>query len=121
MSKLQDNLRFIGVFNAHILLSRFAEPGKDVACSYSPPEPRACRCATAHVWSPSHKTNPKGHWSDYGKMAFVGYKKESMPKAIAWATERYGVTKWVPDPTNRSTMIPEAAREAAIAAIRNGK
>ena len=31
------------------------------------------------------------------------------------------VTKWVPDPTNRSTMIPEAAREAAIAAIRNGK
>jgi len=32
-----------------------------------------------------------GAWYDYGAMAFVGKKRESFQKAIAWAELTYGV------------------------------
>lgn len=121
MSKLSEALRGIGVFNTHNLLTRFGVKGKDIAVVYCPSPPGRMgigRPDKTIVMSPSHKTDRGAHWTHNGCMAFSGKKTESMPKAIDWATDRYGIEKWVADPTDRSAKIPEYVLEAAKKAVK---
>lgn len=113
MSKLQDQLREMRVFNTHGLLKHFALKGRDVAVVYHTAVPRQCSCNHSVVYSPSHKTSPDAPWYNNGCKSFVGQKSESVPLAIAWATEKYGITEWVTCPTDRSAKIPAEVLEAA--------
>ena len=115
---IKQRLRDYGVINTHDLLLRFAKKGKDVACCYYPPDTRGVMAAKTQVYSPRYKTDPAGSWYNYGQKTFVGNKAESMPQAIAWASKRYGIREWVPDPTSRSTMIPLEVRMLALATVR---
>lgn len=118
MSKITDSLRAIGHYNTYGLLATFSDKGQDVGCSYSPPEPRACRGHTARVFSPSHQTDPGSAWYEHGMKTFVGRISESLPAAMAWASEKYGVREWVPCPFNRSARIPAIVRKRALAALK---
>lgn len=40
------------------------------------------------------KTDPEGPWYNYGNKTFLGKRSESFPKAVAWATERFGIQNW---------------------------
>lgn len=70
------------------------------------------QCNKTLVWSPSFITDPKAHWSDHGRKAFVGNRSKSMPQALAWATETYGITEWVPSPFGGSK-IPKLVLDKA--------
>jgi hypothetical protein len=118
MSKLEDQLRAIRVFNTHELLLRFGVPGRDVGLTYYPPETRSVRPNMTKVYSPTFKTNPKAHWSDYFCKVFIGNRAESMPEAQAWASEQYGITEWAPDPTSRGGKVPKYVVDAAKAAVK---
>ncbi len=70
-------------------------PNQAVAISYSPYEARSGRCSGSQVWSPFFKTNPEGAaWYEYGKKSFHGNRASSMPAAMLWATEKYGIVNW---------------------------
>ena len=115
---LRDRLRKVGVINTHDLLKKFGVPGKtDVAVHYYRPEPRMVRGPHSNVFSPSHKTDPQAHWSDHGCKAFTGNRAESSEEAIAWATEKYGIKEWVPDPTGMAVRVPKSVRDAVMAAL----
>lgn len=114
-----DKLRAIQIRNVYELLARFADKGKDVACTYSPGHSRTFQTRGTQVCSPSHKTDPGGHWLDYGRKTFNGPQEESMPQAMDWASKKYGIDEWVPSPINpRSDKVPRAVRERALAAIK---
>jgi hypothetical protein len=107
MSKLVEQLREIGVINTHDLLRKFADVGKDVACSYSTSAARSVMCSRTTVFSPSHKTSPESAaWYDYGNKTFNGGRTDSLNAAMAWASEKYGITEWATCPTDRSAKIP---------------
>lgn len=116
MSRLAEALRAMGIYNNHNLLSRFGEPGRDVWCEYHAPEPRSCTCQTTRVYSPSHKTRPDAPWYDHGRQAFIGNRAESMPLAVTWASERYGIDEWAPSPFGGK--VPAYVRKAAERAVR---
>lgn len=97
MSKLADALRERKIFNTHGLLAEFGEAGKDVGVMFNSADHRSCHPACSHIYSPSFKTAPNSPWYDYQQKSFVGIKRESHPKALAWAEETYGV-KFVPGP-----------------------
>lgn len=90
MSKLQDALRAIKVFNNHNLLTRFGGPD-DVAVEYHP-SPRGrlgyAQCDKTKVWSPRPhrdlKRDERGLGSVYQK-EFLGNRKETFDRAIIWA------------------------------------
>lgn len=117
MSKLSEGLRAMGIFNTHELLKRFGVKGKDVAVSYCPPLPRMVQAARSYVYSPSHKTDEQAGWYDYGRKAFIGKQAESMPRALAWASELYEIDEWAPDPTSRGSKVPKYVADAARAAV----
>lgn len=122
MSKQSEALRAIGVFNTWNLLQRFAAPNRDIAVTYDKrPEGRMgmAQCDKSRVFSPSHQTNPKSAWYDYGQKSFTGNRADSFPEAIAWATETYGITEWDTCPMNRNTKIPKEAKKAALAALKD--
>jgi hypothetical protein len=116
--KATERLRAIGVSNTHELLRRFAPKGMDVACMYYPAEPRACRGRATKVYSPSHKTDPEAAWYDRGQKSFGGERERSMAEAVAWASQRYGITGWATCPTDRTAKIPATVRERALDAVR---
>ena len=119
--KTADRFRSIKVFNTHELLLRFGEKGKtDVAVSYTAYEARSMRGNATTIYSPSHKTDPNGAWYTYGHKSFVGNRAESLPEALAWASDRYGIPldDWVPDPTQRGSYVPRDVREKALAALK---
>lgn len=98
MSKRQDALRKMDVFNMHYVLSRFGERGvDDVGIDYRPRESRGV-VSGSYALSPNHATAPNAAWYDHGKKTFYGNRSESMPKAMAWASERYGIAGWKPGP-----------------------
>ena len=67
-----------------------------------------------------HKTDPKGHWRDYGDKTFnIGGradKEEALAEAIAWANERFGKREWVRDPYG--SYQEESAIEAVLSEIK---
>jgi len=106
--------RLVQVLNAHKihndweLLSRFTEKGEiNVAVTYRVPYPRLVRPRGTQVWAPGIVTDADAHWVDNGNKTFTGQKAESWPKAMAWATEKYKITKWGPSPFGASTYLPE--------------
>lgn len=118
MSKLADKLRAMRVFNDHDLLSRFAANRKRaIAVDYIPPEGRLVRAHSSRVWSPFFQTDPNSAWYDHGHKTFVGRRSESLPKALAWATEQYGIAEWATSPFGAK--IPKDAMDAASRAARD--
>lgn len=113
MTKLADKLREHGVYNTWDVLKRFAEPGKDVACRFTRCQPREVLPDRTAVFSPSHSTEPDAPWYQHGQEWFSGRMSESMPEAIAWASEKYGVDGWSTSPFSRSERIPTAVLDAA--------
>ena len=119
MSKLSDALRDMRVFSDHALLVRFGVRGKtDVCLIYYPAVPRSVQPSKTSVYSPSHRTKPDAAWYNNGCKTFVGTLRVSMPKAMAWATERYGIERWVNSPFGRSSKVPKAVLDAARRAVR---
>lgn len=115
MSKLAEQLMAHRIHNDHNLLRQFGDIGKNIAVSYRPGQEGrmgVAHCNKTVVHSPSFKTDPKSHWSDYGCMSFTGNRSESMPKALAWATETYGITEWVPSPFGGSK-LPKSVLDKA--------
>lgn len=109
--KLVDALRERKIYNDHGLL--LALGGKtDICISYAPYEHRSVRTRRTHVYSPSHHTDPDAWWGNHGKKTFIGKRSESMPKAIAWASEKYGITEWSTSPFGGSK-IPACVLVAA--------
>lgn len=103
MSKIKDKLGEVKVHNAH----NFAGHG-NVYIAYSPNEyGRIMRPARWQVVRPGFKTDPDGHWMNYGHKTFLlvnagethKEKKEiALEEAKAWASERYGITEWAKTP-----------------------
>jgi hypothetical protein len=116
MSKLADNLRALKIHNNHGLLTVFGDE-RDVWIDYVPPEVRQVRAARSMVHSVHHRTDPNGHYSDYGAKSFSGNRAASMPCAIAWATEAYGITEWAPSPFGGK--IPARVLAKAKAAVKS--
>ena len=117
MSKLADALRAMRVFNDHALLMRFAADRRMAVCvSYIPHEAQMVNAARSQVSSPFFKTDPRAHWSDHGCKTFVGNRAESMPLALAWAQEKYGVSEWAPSPFG-GAKVPKEIRDAAKRAV----
>ena len=116
---MTDKLREAGVVNTHDLLKRFGTPGvDDVAVVYYPAEDRG-PCARASVYSPSHETDPDAAWYDYKQKTFVGLRAKSVPRARAWASERYRVAEWAPCPTGRGAWVPAHLRRRALDAVKS--
>ena len=117
MSKLADALRAMRVFNDHALLMRFAADKQKAVCVlYDPSWTQTARPALCRVWSPFFETDPRAHWSDHGCKTFVGNRAESMPLALAWAQEKYGVSEWAPSPFG-GAKVPKEIRDAAKRAV----
>lgn len=72
----------------------FIQQEMAVAISYRRGEPKMCTTNKSSIWSPYFKTDPDSAWYDYGNLAFIGKKTESLPKAIDWATNKYGIIEW---------------------------
>ncbi len=51
-------------------------------------------CNKSVVWRKGFKTDPKGPHYNHGNKTFVGNRTESLPQAMAWAGERYGIKEW---------------------------
>lgn len=118
MSKLADALREqFKIFNTHGLLSKFGDKDRDIAVSYTAPDQRSVMANGSAVWSPSFKTDPQSAWYDHGKRTFVGNRAESMPRALKWATETYGITDWAPCPFG-GAKVPKYVLDRAKAAVK---
>lgn len=93
-----------GVFNSHEVCKRFNPAEKKVFISYRPQDTgRAYQSAAWQVIRPGFKTDPEGHWRDYGHKTFMVHGRENrqgqLDEAIKWANGRYyGDIEWVKDP-----------------------
>lgn len=116
MSKFADKLRALNIYNNHDILKRFGKHGHDVYVDYDKAESRG-RCSHSTVYSPSHKTDPQSAWYDYGNKSFVGNRKESLPKAMEWASDKYGIAEWAVSPFGGR--IPQYVYDAAKEAVRS--
>jgi hypothetical protein len=113
MSKLSEALRAARIVNTHGMLLRFGGQS-DVAILYHPTENgRGGRYARAQIYSPHFKTDPQSHWMDNGYKTFSGSRDKSIPEAMDWVARQYGITEWLPDPTDRSNLVPAHVRKAA--------
>lgn len=111
MNRVREALRAAGIFNTWGVLSEFGIAGvDDVALMYYPSD-RTTVCGV-RATSPSHETAPG---SRHGRKLFVGNRDRSMPEAVAWAAERYGIKEWAPCPMDPATKIPLAVRRRALA------
>ena len=101
-------LREHHIFNPHNLCT--AGGGK-IFIGYSPQVTgRAYRSAKWQIIGSTFKTDPTGHWTDYGHKTFNpsrfanGNESHHQAKAKAleaaklWASEKYGITHWERDP-----------------------
>lgn len=95
MGKLADALSAMRIHNNHNLLSRFGGE-RDVWVEYVPPD--RVRAQKSAVYSITHQTDPNASWYDHGNKTFVGNRARSLPVALAWATETYGITEWAASP-----------------------
>lgn len=117
MSKTSEALRNIGIYNDHGLVARFGTAKKDdLFLSYDAPE--RARCGGTRVHSPSHQTDPKAHWQDWGCKSFTGGRTESLAEAQEWAAKTYGITEWSASPFSSSARVPTHILKAAKAALK---
>lgn len=116
MSKLSDALNKLRVFNNWDLMRRFGERGKDVSCDYSTGWSRGCEPRHTSVSSPTFYTDPGAHWQNHGAKWFCGNRSESLPLAMVWASEQYGIDEWVTSPFGGK--VPKPVLVAAKAAVK---
>lgn len=50
--------------------------------------------AGSYVVQVGEKTDPTGPWYNNGHKTFSGKRDESLPLALAWASERFGIKNW---------------------------
>lgn len=138
MSKITDRLSRIGVFNdfgfcyeSGAVNSKYAvvrpEPPKIEGLpevvpfiSYTPAETgRGYKSANWQIARKNFITDKEAHWRDYGKKTFSVYRREEkaaqLEAALAWASERYGVTEWVKTPFG--SYAPAAFVKARLAQL----
>lgn len=121
---LKEHLYRCGVHNTHALLRQFGDSGRDIAISYQrAPYGRMgfATCNETRVWSPSFKTELNGPYYNHGAKTFIGNKADSMPLALAWAAEKYGIAEWASDPLNVNVKVPAYVRQRAEAWLANLK
>jgi hypothetical protein len=115
MTKTEEKLRTVGIYNAHGVLTKYAEAtGAAVppAITYQTQElGRMFRCASWRVIRPGFETDPNAHWQDHKQKTFAAVypqtdKAPKLEEAKAWATARYGITEWVTIPGLRDTRFP---------------
>lgn len=112
----RNSWRALGVFNSHQLCQR---GGKGVYVAYIPTDRgRGGHGAYWQVIRPGYKTDPGGPWYNHGHKTFNLWRREEKEakrlEAIAWASERYGITgEWQRDPWG--DYHPPGALEAAAA------
>jgi len=112
-------LRAGRIFSTHDILVSFGIRGStDVACFYARISEPLGMVPGCYIYSPSHRTDPQARRHDHRCKTFVGERSESMPRALAWASRRYGVTEWAPCPLDAYAMIPRVVREAALTCVR---
>ena len=112
-SEMTDILVQEHIINTFDVLRRFADKGKDIACSYFPKDnSRGGRSARVTVFSPSHQTDPSAHWLNRGCKTFLGKKNVSLPLALAWAQEKYGISEWSTVPTRTAKdLVPKIVHD----------
>lgn len=93
-----------------------------ISISYAAYSGRGSSGSRWQVWSPYFKTDPEGHWTDYGKKSFPVYKnnrKEILEEVKKWVADNYGITDWkfnrareyVPSIVNEKLPIPKRESE----------
>ncbi len=117
----KDALRAIGIFNGHNAMTAAKAAGydgPDILLTYAPTDTgRGGRSAYWRVSSLSHKTDPDGHWQDYGHKTFTVWgtgthaeiKTRTLKSAQEWAAARYGVTEWAKVPGLPGYLLPVQA------------
>lgn len=68
----------------------------DVAVSYRRAESRSVFPSGTVVWGKGFMVNPdaKDWWNKQGNKEFSGQRAKSLPQALAWASEKFGIKKW---------------------------
>lgn len=98
MSKFTESIRYIGVFNAH----GFAGHGNPFITYCPSTTGLGSRYAQWAVIRPGYKTDPDGHWMDYGNKVFpvacTAAKELQLDAAKEWAAARYGIKEWAKTP-----------------------
>lgn len=123
-TKLEEQLRAIGIINTHDLLTEFAAKGEDVTVQFEGADnSRGGHPPRARIWAPNRKTDPKAPWYNHGNKTFAGGRLESVPQALAWACEYTGtkLADWGADPTRRNGFVLRVVRERALAKIKERK
>jgi hypothetical protein len=117
MSKAEDALRARGIVNGGDVIKRAVAAGlTPVMLSFTPELTgrgyRPARWAVVHA---EEKTDPGGHWMDYGLKVFAPYwhkgttaekRAAAREDAIAWTNEKYGTTTWAAIPGLRGYLFP---------------
>lgn len=112
-----EALRAFGIHNSHNLLTAFGL-NNEVAIRFQSSVSRSVIPSRSQVFSPHFPTNPGGPWYDYGCKTFYGKRSESLPKAVAWAQETYGLGEFVMNPLDRS-YVPRALIERVKKELKN--
>lgn len=119
--KAADRLQAIGVFNPYGAAQRGEST---IYIDYRPQQNgRAYQCAAWQVVDASgKKTDPGGHWQDYGHKTFNVFRRErrasQLEAAKAWAAERYGITEWGKITGLPGALFPVQTVTAVKAALR---
>lgn len=97
----KNDLRAMGIFNEHDLAKR--DGGSNLyVCYRAQDNGRGGHSSGWLVIRVGHKTDPEGHWGEYGNKYFLTWgrhdKEEKRLEAIAWATARYGIQEWERSP-----------------------
>lgn len=139
MSKLTEELRSFGIGNAHdfanargVLNANYPFERPAPRCRvygehrivptvyYMTQQPgRGYKSACWQVGQGSIPTDPDAHWRDNGHKTFDVRRKdkaEQLQAALAWASERFGVTAWKRDPFG--TWMPAEFVDMRLAELR---
>lgn len=121
MPSAADRLRSIDIYNPHNAMKVAVEngyDGEDILITYTAADNgRGGHGAFWRVSSLTRQTAPGGHWQDHG-MKTIGLwgrgphaeiKAAALAEAKAFASEKYGVTDWVPISGLRGALFPAAA------------
>ena len=97
----KTQLRLRGLFNAWRIALK-SQDSPQVFVVYSPAvHGLSSQSPKWQVVIPGKRTDPSAHWQDNGCKTFGVYysvtperREDARLKAIAWATEEYGITEW---------------------------
>jgi hypothetical protein len=117
-----DVLRDLGVHNPYnaVVFAKRRGVTPDVYIDYRPQDHLIG--ARWQVISPSHKTDPDGHWMNHGAKSFHVWNRRDraaiLEDAKAWAAEHYGVTEWAKITGLAPALFPKPVADVVTAAVR---